>query len=449
MAKPTPVNDLLAQLAHGPATAGDLGASLGVSQPTVSRRLAQVRDRVVRIGQGRATRYAAARAAFGAGDSIPVYTVADNGLVSEIGRLRPLGGGYYLESGRQPWWALGESGTGWFDALPYFLEDARPQGFLGRHEANRLSRQEGYPNDPRQWSEDRVGTYLVNHGADLPGNLLFGRRALDAYQGLVHPLIRNPDSAYPELAERTLAGGPIGSSAGGEQPKFTAWARAGHVIVKFSPRRESQAGSRWADLLVAEHLAGREITKAGIPYADTALLTLGDRYYLETNRFDRAGEHGRMASFSLAAIDAEFAGLGEDWIAVAERLHAQGLLDAESHHRAVIWAATFGEWIGNTDMHLHNLSLAPGDRGFTLLPLYDMCPMGFAPRYGEIHPYHPRTPVRTLTNATIWEDAGVAAGRFWAAVATDARVSDAFRAIAQDCAAEVARVLGGNGVRFE
>ncbi len=441
MARPALLNDLLNQLAGGPTTAGELGARLGVSQPTVSRLLAQAGNRVVRVGRGRATRYASTHTAFGVGDRIPVYTVAENGVVSQIALLRPLnGGGYYLEGERRSWWALGEAGTGLFESLPYFLEDGRPQGFLGRHEAERLSRQGGWPADPRRWSESQVGAYWIDHGGDLPGNLLLGERALGAYRQAMPSPIKDRNAQYPAMAERVLGGEPVGSSAGGEQPKFTALTSDGHLIVKFSPRRDSLEGGRWADLLVAEHLAQRTLAQAGIPCAGTDLRVIGDRYYLEVRRFDRVGEHGRRPSLSMAAIDAEYVGLGEDWISVAERLLGQGRLDAQSR-RTVIWAATFGQWIGNTDMHLHNLSLAPGADGFTLLPLYDMTAMLFAPRRGEIVDRRPGVPIRVLDNVELWEETGQAARQFWEAVATDARVSEDFRATAQGCAAEVAQAI--------
>jgi len=47
----------------------------------------------------------------------------------------------------------------------------------------------------------------------------------------------------------------------------------------------------------------------------------------------------------------------------------------------------FGRLINNTDMHLGNLSLAIDGSVFRLLPVYDMCSMGFAPKGGEVLPY--------------------------------------------------------------
>lgn len=61
---------------------------------------------------------------------------------------------------------------------------------------------------------------------------------------------------YAALAHATLAGERAGSSAAGEQPKFTACVADAdgsprHVIVKFSePVEGNPVARRWADLLI-------------------------------------------------------------------------------------------------------------------------------------------------------------------------------------------------------
>ncbi|MFO7885191.1 MAG: hypothetical protein R6U68_10240, partial [Desulfobacteraceae bacterium] len=47
----------------------------------------------------------------------------------------------------------------------------------------------------------------------------------------------------------------------------------------------------------------------------------------------------------------------------------------------------FGRLINNTDMHSGNLSLSMNGDKFHLLPVYDMCSMGFAPKSGEVLPF--------------------------------------------------------------
>lgn len=65
-----------------------------------------------------------------------------------------------------------------------------------------------------------------------------------------------------------------------------------------------------------------------------------------------------------------------------------------------------GQWIGNTDMHLYNLSLAPSDHGFTVLPLYDITSMLFAPAPGELVDRPLTVPSRTSVNTGVCHDAG-------------------------------------------
>jgi hypothetical protein len=52
----------------------------------------------------------------------------------------------------------------------------------------------------------------------------------------------------------------------------------------------------------------------------------------------------------------------------------------------ILWL--FGCFINNTDMHLGNLSYSIDRNVFRLLPVYDLCSMGFAPKSGgEVLPY--------------------------------------------------------------
>ena len=61
-------------LAQGPRTARELADSLGVSQPTVSRLLAELGSEVIRLGAARSARYALRDALRGLPD-MPVYRV--------------------------------------------------------------------------------------------------------------------------------------------------------------------------------------------------------------------------------------------------------------------------------------------------------------------------------------------------------------------------------------
>jgi len=156
-----------------------------------------------------------------------------------------------------------------------------------------------------------------------------------------------------------------------------------HVIVKFSEREEGPVSERWRDLLLAEHLALETLREAGIPAAKTRILDHGGQRFLEVERFDRTGNLGRRALFSLAALNSEFVGAGTGgWPIIASRLAAEGQIRTDAADGAdLLWA--FGTLIGNSDMHDWNLSfVSEHGRPYGIAPAYDMTPMAFAPRSG-------------------------------------------------------------------
>jgi hypothetical protein len=449
-------DDVIRTLARETLSSPELQARLGVSQPTASRLLRAAGARVVRLGRGPATRYAAARPVFANGLALPLFTVDGAGVLSELAELRALADGRYLveparpssarsvrSGARLPFWLLGESGQGLFDSLPYFLHDLRPSGFLGRQLARRLAPEWDTPSDPRDWSDDPIGRYLVELGDDLPGNLVVGEAAAARIRrGAVAPEVRLAD--YPRLAERALDGDAPGSSAAGEQPKLAVRrARVGPVIVKFSPAARNAEGTRWRDLLRSEQHALSLLRARGIPAAESSLHVLGGRVFLETRRFDRRGDEGRVAAISLAMIDAELVGAGQGWTRVARVLAERGLLDRGSRDR-IEWLELFGDWIGNTDMHLGNVSLEPRERGFRLHPIYDMLPMGLAPVRGELPTPPPlRPPVRPAGGERAWRDAGETARVYWQRIADDRELSRGFRALARERARAIEQALVG------
>jgi len=231
---------------------------------------------------------------------------------------------------------------------------------------------------------------LIVNGHDAIGNLLLGDMARDRF--LVAP-IPDPIAAgrkaeeYARLALEAARGEMPGSSAGGEQPKFTTFAMTPegprHVIVKFSEPEEGPVSERWRDLLLAEHLALDTLREAGIPAAKTRIFDHSGQRFLEVERFDRIGNLGRRGLISLAALDAEFVGAGTGgWPIIARRLAAARQIRPEAADGAdLLWA--FGTLIGNSDMHSGNLSFtSEHGRPYAIAPAYDMTPMAFAPRSG-------------------------------------------------------------------
>ena len=418
-------------LERGPATSKEIQAETGLSQAAVSRQLRGMGDSVIRLQSGRSPRYAITRNAFGGDDRLPLFMVDAHGNNVAVADVRPLAhGGFFVNplTGIPPV-LLGEGGNGIYDDLPYFLSDLRPQGFLGRQIAAELaSLSDDFPPDPRHWNTSHIGRYLVSNGDDLPGNFKFGQQA--------HLRVRRkPEfttvNDYPALADAVLNGAIPGSSAGGEQPKFTAYCgeRSAHVIVKFSPLGDDAVARRWRDILITEYHAAEAIHNQDLPAAEINLIDREGRLFLESQRFDRAGEYGRMSMVSLQSVDAEFTGLGSDWPRVMTALYRQRLVSWQHVFDAeFLWS--FGRLINNTDMHLGNLSLAIAGNVFRILPVYDMCSMGFAPKSGgDVLPYGFTPPALTSINLGdhVLVEVKNMARNFWESVAADERISDDFR----------------------
>lgn len=428
---------------RGAMTARELRQALRVSQPTVSRSLARMGRSVIRLGRGPSTRYAMVREIGSHGSSWPIYEMGVDGRPSLAGTLRSLQSRQWVFEQEEAWDALrGEQfARGLYPDWPWFLDDLRPQGFLGGVFARAHAKDLGIGFDPRNWSADNVLEAMLRYGHDLPGAFVIGEQMLREAQErrlVTPPCIGEADraEAYARLATETLAGEWPGSSAAGEQPKFTArvW-RDGDpvsIIVKFSGSAGRPEDVRWADLLAAEHIAASLLNERGIPSARTALLQGGGRTFLESTRFDRVHVHERRNVVSLGALDAAFYGDAmTPWTQISLKLQADGWITAEDAQRmALLW--WFGTLIGNTDMHYGNVSffLTP-DRPLQLAPTYDMLPMLYRPDVEGALPDRPFNPHPPLPEAMgVWSRAIEMAIAYWGRVAEAASVSEGFRGIA-------------------
>ncbi|MBL0174948.1 MAG: type II toxin-antitoxin system HipA family toxin YjjJ [Ignavibacteria bacterium] len=439
---------LLDALGDGFRTVPELCRILGVSQPTVSRMLRTEGESVIRVGRARATRYARAAKVFGGDTVVEIFRANAKGAVVLLGILRRLRDGRFLvQSEADERWLLGDAGDGLFPGLPYFLDDLRPSGYLGRTIARRLAASHGYPNDARMWNETQLGRWLLDFGEDAPGDLLLGAGACGRAQRYAGFVIDDRERDFPRFAAQSMLAGVPGSSAGGEQPKFTAFCpRAGHLIVKFSPAGASREAKRWRDLLRCEAAALALLRERGIPAAETELHEFDGRVYLESRRFDRRGASGRAAAISLAAVAAEFTGEIGGWTRSATDLVARGVMN-EATREHIAWLELFGQWIGNTDMHGGNLSLRPSGAGFSLNPVYDMLPMAWAPVRGELPPVRFAAPARAQHEEIAWRASGEAACEFWEGAVHNTEHSDSFRRIAEGVLREVAELLAAGGER--
>lgn len=414
-------------LERRPATSKEIQAATGLSQSAVARQLRGMDDSVIKLRNGRSLRYAATRNAFGGNDKLPLSMIDAHGNTVLAAFVSPLmDGGFFIEPAPgMPPLLLGEKGNGLYDDLPYFLLDLSPQGFLGRQIAKEMASQsDDFPADPRRWNTNHIGRYLVSNGDDLPGNFKFGEQALLRVR---RKPVAVSDEGYPALADSVMSGVLPSSSAGGEQPKFTAFSAESlsHVIVKFSPRGDNDLAKRWRDILLTEFHASEAIHGRDFPAAETRLIEMEGRLFLESQRFDRSGEYGRLSMVSLMSIDAEYSGTGSGWPQALDALYRRKLISWQHVYDAeFLWC--FGRLINNTDMHLGNLSFAIESNVFRLLPLYDMCSMGFAPKSGGEVPaysFDPTEPKRVNLSDNIIDSIKIMAFDFWERVACDERIS--------------------------
>ena len=434
--------------------AAELLAVLDVSRATLMRAVRAAGSEVLTIGRARRTAYAARRRLRGSADPLPVFQVDERGGVEQVGRLNLAHpDGTFLEFSASPQWPLDHSmRDGWFEGLPYFLQDLRPAGFMGRRFARAHARVLHLGDDPRQWSDDDVLHALSLFGADQSGNFIVGEHALqlwlDELQQPPAPASQAPlIETYSERAQRAMADGDAGSSAAGEFPKFTAVSVLDgvrtHVIVKFSGSDESPGTQRGSDLLVCESLAADTLAMLpGLTAAQSRILRAGSRTFLEVVRFDRHGARGRSGLCSWAALNYGWFGLaGRPWTEGAAQLLERRLIDRDTAG-AITRLWHFGQLIANTDMHDGNLSFTPQSSAASaplcLAPAYDMLPMRYAPQRGVELPsvdFVPRLPLPAEREA--WQAGAAAADVFCSRAADDDRISAPFRVICTDNAQKV------------
>ena len=435
-----------------PLSCPEVAERLGVSSRTALNLLLRLRHGLVIIGSARRRKYALKRGLRGETSSIPVYCVSAAGKVSNAADLALIfERGTFWDCRHLGYPVSDEARDGLWPGLPYPLYDIHPQGFIGRALARRFSRTLGVSPSPKEWSDDDIIHFIRNALPDGTGNLIVGEQALQLLQDEFNtPTMVVEEAAigehYVTLAQEAIANGPHGSSAGGEFPKFSSLralsgSNTPHVLVKFSAEFNStSASSRWADLLISEHIALETIIELlTIPVARSRVIQHGGRTFLESERFDRHGRFGRSPCVSLRALTDHLFGLGvEDWRKHGTVLRSNGIISADDA-RSLQQAWWFGTLIANTDMHLGNISLtmAPDHENslvsWSLAPLYDMLPMAYAPlSSGEAPPLKvTKIPLPVPEESEIWKSACRAAIEFWHRVENDLRITAEFKNLAQ------------------
>jgi hypothetical protein len=420
----------------GVGTSTELQTRLGLSQPTVSRALSALvkQGRLLKVGAARSQQYLLPRHIEGVGSQIGIVRIDTQGRVSPFARMVALPGGRF-------WVNEADGLTQLHDGLPWFLDDMRPQGFMGQTFVQNHP-ELSLPADLRHWNDDHALKAMVLAGDDLPGNLIVGEQALASYLSGVRQtaVVQQPEVDYPRLAMLAMQGAQPGSSAGGEQPKFSALVNGQAMLVKFSPSGDAPGDERSRDLLVCEHLALQTLAAAGLPAAESQIVIAGGRVFLQSKRFDRT-DKGRIGMVSLLAYDAQYVGEMDNWSATAQRMAARQLMTSQDAQQLQLLEA-YGLLIANTDRHYGNISFLLQDDDWRLSPTYDMLPMFYAPVKGELveRDFASRKLQPTSHTLAVWPQAKQLAQQFWQSVAADTRVSDAFKALAQANADVVAKL---------
>ena len=413
-------------LAAGSRTSNQLQALLDISQATLSRIVQRNRDLVLTLGAARSTSYALREPLGGLGSEIPVYVVDEGGDVTPFNTLHLLANGEYG-------WQLDNQKNLLVDHLPYMIQNMRPEGFMGRAFAHSFGHNLGLPEKLQNWSDRQVISALAQTGEDFIGNIIVGKESVQRYLRSARAKVEaiQPEDRPISFAGHALAaisGDTPGSSAGGEQPKFTALVESPdgcqRVIVKFASRNTDE-GQRWSDLLVCESLAAETLTEAGHATAQSEIIQTNDWTFLQSDRFDRVGMWGRLPMFALGAIVAEHIGYCDSWLDAAQKLRVEQLI-GDKEVEQIQWLSSFGTLIGNTDMHLGNLSLFPEEKDFRIAPVYDMTSMFYRPRTGGVISTDEIDPDPTNIIADLGEVSGWAI-HFWRRVENDPRISAEFK----------------------
>ena len=379
---------------EGPLSAPDAARLLGVDPITVKRHAAAVGAGILVVGRGKNTRYASPAPSITGAAQWPLFWVADDGVVTEFAiasHLQPdvlhsYGSGINVSIARD---------------LPWFMTPLKLRGYLGRASRSRLGAVTAdWDAQPERWSLAQQLFAAQSAALEHAGAMLLGEAAVQAWQVAQQtpPLTDDADalaSVYDGLAAEATQGRVAGSSADGEQPKFStrlidASGRVRDVLVKFSPPRGTPFGERWNDLLHAEAIACDVLREHGLATPESRIVMSSKRTYFESTRIDRvsglrASSAGRRHLLPLASVHAAFvAGAPQSWPNTIARLAAQKRIASDALATTQTLYA-FGQLIGNTDMHFGNLGVivdspqAIAKGRMTLAPCYDMLPMRFAP----------------------------------------------------------------------
>lgn len=425
---------------QGPMAPADIMDKLGISQPTLYRAVKKQPEKIIALGARRNRKIAALRPVRNLGSEFPVFMVSRNGDIAPAGNLLALHPRTYCFIP-----ANSPSLPNFYSALPHFLRDSSPSGFLGDLFSRNFP-EFNLPKRSEDWSQEDILEAIVRAGENLSGNMLVGElsyaRFLEQSRKEVKTITTsNAVKAFSELAKAVSDGFiPENSFIGGKQSKFTAIAEdhrgiARAVVVKFSPLGNNFSAQRWRDLLICEFLALETLRESGIQTSKARIFEGEGRVFLEMERFDREDTVGRKRLLSFAGLGALRLGNSASWVTLGAQLVRMGKISPEDQE-VIQRLECFSRMIANNHRHENNLAFmpAPGEPRATLAPVFDMLPAHFAPPEATNPPTAPASdyppPQCESTLVASWKKMLPAAVQFWESVANDSRISDEFKSIA-------------------
>ena len=361
------------------------------------------------------------------GFELPLYRISSTGNAELLGKFVVFHNNKY---------AL-EPGGHVLMGLPLLLADMTPQGFLGRAFAQKFGPELEISNRPQDWGNDQILVALARRGEDLAGDLLVGKESAVRFEERSMKMATR--AQFPALAASAIEGTQVGSSAGGERPKFTACVDGRHCLIKFVAPESPAVAKRWGDLLRLENLALDILQSAGIAAAQSELLEISGQLFLEIERFDRLGTNGRRAVLSLAGVEDTLYGRRDTWAASALRLERDRWISADDARR-IRFMDVFGAWIGDSDRHFHNIVFFPEldknnpleFRSLRLAPAFDKVPMALAPNLGVVPNKPLPIPSEHPDFMDVWQDALLLATEYWErCIQKDSKLSDEVQELAR------------------
>ena len=422
----------------GPLSATEAALRLGVEPLTVSRQARALGSKLLTLGRGKATRYAAPAATLARAAQSPLHWIDAAGSVQEFATISHVAPDHTHVYGHGL--GIGINLTARSD-YPWFLTPLKLRGYLGRAARFRLGAiVQNWDTHPERWTLAQQLFASQSSVLDHAGAILIGDDSLAAWQRSLAQSPYPDDEAtlakgYDQLAHDAMSGRVAGSSADGEQPKFSTrivdkQGNVREVLVKFSPPRGTPFGERWNDLLHAEHIAANVLRDHGFAVPNTRIVCSEKRTYFESERIDRIGATGRRHLLPLYAVHAAFnPGVQQHWGSSIAQLAAQKRIayDAVATTQTLY---AFGQLIGNTDMHFGNLGViveSPQEiaKGrFTLAPCYDMLPMRFSPgAHSDLEYTHFEASLSAALPGQVSKGAQAIAQTFWFRVSVLAHVS--------------------------